>query len=103
MKQLKLNDSLSVAVDDVDYDELSNHKWCVQEDTRGRGGKGFRQYVVRTARKDDGSTETIYMHKVILERLSSRATGLTPLAPGMIDMRRITVNSKFALRPKRAT
>lgn len=65
MKTIPLTRGYFAIVDDVDYEHLSKHKWCV---SRGGGGS---IYAVRTIRVC-GKNKTVRMHRTILRTETGR-------------------------------
>jgi len=63
MPEIPLTQGQVAIVDDVDYEFLTQFKWCA-----GKYKKGF--YAVRTALKDEPNPgQTILMHRVLAERM----------------------------------
>ena len=60
MKEIPLSQGMVTLVDDADYEELSQHKWCAV-------AGGFTFYARRYVGRIPGKRKTIIMHREILK------------------------------------
>ena len=61
MKKIELTQGVCAIVDDCDYEELRNYKWCA---ARSNGDKRCR--AVRIGRTPSGKRRLVFMHRQIL-------------------------------------
>ena len=88
MKKIRLTQGQVALVDDVDYEYLSQWKWCVQWQYNA-----FR--AVRTNRTN-GKQKTIYMHTVVAERMGIDTTQIDHINHKPLN------NRRYNLRPATA-
>jgi hypothetical protein len=62
MRQIPLTQGMVALVDDDNYEQLAEHRWCYQKERRKHTG-----YAVRAGPRISGRYQTIWMHRVIME------------------------------------